>query len=235
MSSKKPVAEDIDCLVVGGGPAGIYALKFLSDAQAGATEIGLVESGSSLGGRAKSALHLIDSDLSSPFPILTGTLLGPPVVRWERNWVPMDKVNWSDKDWIGRLPQWDLLAPGLKMLLMEVSIPELGENAFMKVQSPVSRLSELEDGRWEVVTPDVTYTSKRVIWAAGMKPFQNAFGKQEAQAHLVANPNYSSVAADFRGGVALDIEVPRNVVWEEGFNSEGIFGLPVRFEGKLHL
>jgi len=235
MSSKKILEKDVDCLVVGGGPAGIYALKLLQEESADARDMGLLEAGPSLGGRSKSALHLIDSDLSGPYPLLTGTLLAPPVVRWERSWVTMDQVNWNDKDWVAHLPQWDLLAQGLKMLLMDVSLPELGDHAFMKTQCPVSRLRALDDGRWEVTTPDTLYRAARVVWAAGLKPFQNAYGKQEAQSFMVANTDYSSVAADFRGGVALDIEIPKDTVWEAGFRPDGVFALPVRFESKLHL
>jgi hypothetical protein len=35
--------------------------------------------------------------------------------------------------------------------------------------------------------------------------------------------------------VGLDIEIPRDTIWEDGFRSDGIFALPVRFESKLHL
>ena len=235
MSSKKVQHKSVACLVVGGGPAGIYAFKLLHASQAEATELGLVESGPALGGRSKSALHLIDSDLSGPYPVLTGTLLAPPVVRWERQWVAMDQVNWKDKDWVATLPQWNILSQGLKTLLVEVAMPTPSDNTFLRVQSPVSKLALLEDGSWEVSTPDTIYTATRVIWSAGLKSFQNAFGKHEAQAFLVANTDYSSVAADFRGGVGLDIEIPRNVVWEDGLKTDGVFALPVRFESKLHL
>lgn len=235
MSAKKVQQKDVDCLVVGGGPAGIYAFNLLHASQGESTELGLVESGPGLGGRSKSALHLIDSEIASRYPILTGTLLAPPVVRWDRHWVSMDQVNWKDKDWVGLLPQWNILSQGLKTLLIEVAMPTPSEHTFLRVQSPVSRLEVLEDGKLEVTTPDTIYTAKRVIWSAGLKPFQNAFGKHEAQAFLVANPDYSSVAADFRGGVGLDIDIPRSVVWEEGFKADGVFALPVRFESKLHL
>ncbi len=235
MSSKKVSQRDVECLVVGGGPAGIYALQVLRASLESSASLGLLESGPSLGGRSKSALHLIDSDLASPFPVLTGTLLAPPVVRWDRQWISMHDVAWDDKDWVGELPQWQLLSHGLKTLLLEVTLPEPSDETFLRLQSPVNRLEKLPDGRWELVTPETVYRASRVVWAAGLKSFQNAFGKHEAQAFLVANGDYSSVAADFRGGVGLDIEIPRDTVWEEGFRSDGVFALPVRFESKLHL
>jgi hypothetical protein len=235
MSSKKVSERDVECLVVGGGPAGIYAFQVLRASISNAASLGLLESGPSLGGRSKSALHLIDSDLSSPFPILTGTLLAPPVVRWDRQWIPMHDVAWDDKDWVAELPQWQVLAQGLKTLLLEVTLPEASDDTFLRVQSPVNRMEKLADGRWEIVTPETIYRAARVVWAAGLKSFQNAFGKHEAQAFLVANTEYSSVAADFRGGVGLDIEIPRDTIWEDGFRNDGVFALPVRFESKLHL
>jgi glycine/D-amino acid oxidase-like deaminating enzyme len=235
MSSKKIAQKDLEALVVGGGPAGILSLKFLQERVPASGDLGLVEAAPSIGGRAKSALHLIDDEVSSPYPVLTGTLLAPPVVRWERQWVPMSDVSWDDKDWVANLPQWHLLAKGLKTQLMEVSVPEFTEDVFVKTQTPVNRLAPLEDGLWEVSTPDTVYRARRVVWAAGLKSLQNAVGKHEAQEFLVANPDYSGVAADFRGGVGFDVEIPAGAQWEEGFNADGVFALPVRFESKLHL
>jgi hypothetical protein len=235
MSFKKIQEKNVECLVVGGGPAGIYALKVLNNKEHGQGSLGLVEAGPSLGGRSKSALHLIDSNLSRPYPLLTGTLLDPPVVKWERQWVPMDRVDWDSKEWVAKLPQWSLLADGLKTLLIDVDMPQVSEETFMNAQSPVNALSSRSDSGWDLVTPDTVYHAKRVVWAAGLKPFQNAFGKHEAQAYLVPNPDYSAVAADFRGGVGLDIELPADTVWEDGFCADAVFALPVRFESKFHL
>ncbi len=232
MAAKKIQHKDVDCLVVGGGPAGIYALRLMHDKHPEMNALGLVEAGPSLGGRAKSALHLIDSDRSGPFPLLTGTLLAPPLVRWERQWIAFSAVDWDSKEWVAKLPQWELLGQGLKTLLMDVSLPESDEKVFPESQAPVYALNAVSGDGWELLTPEVTYRARRVVWAAGLKPFQNALGKQEAQAFLVPNPDYSSVAADFRGGVGLDVELPRDTEWEDGFRADGVCGVPGRVVSK---
>ena len=249
MKKEKKVPElQVDCVVVGGGPAGMAALGAVKKQLGDDAKVVLLEAAPSFGGRSKSALHLLDVDASQSFAIVTSNFLDPLKVRWEREWVDFDQVNWQAKDWVAVLPQWTPLSVSLKTVLMDVnlSVDESWENLETKLQSPVNFLAPSkplegsEDGaetHWELRSPDAIYFTPKVVWAAGLKPFQNAFGKQEAQEYLVANPRYQMDAADFRGGIAFDLEFAKGVqpIWTEGFPENALFGVPTRFEGKFYL
>ncbi len=248
MKKKNKLQElNVDCVVVGGGPAGMAAMnlveKKLSAKLGPHAKIVLLEAAPSFGGRSKSALHLLDVEAAQSFSVVTSTFLDPIKVRWEREWVDFDKVNWQAKDWVADLPQWRSLGSRLKTILMDVNleVESASEATETKLQSPVNFLAPIKtesgEALWELHSPDCVYKTPRVIWAAGLKPFQNAFGKLEAQGFMVANPRYEMNAADFRGGIALDLEFDKSSIptWAEGFSENALFGLPTRFEGKFYL
>jgi hypothetical protein len=236
--TKSQKSVEVEHVIVGAGAAGLFALQTLLEKGVNSKDIVVLESGPHVGGRAKSALHLMDAETSESYPLLTTSLLAPIRIRWEREWVPFSGVKWDSKDWVAHLPQWSCLNNALKTLLLE-----LPQNALLKesevkfcFQTPVSALDRSDSGEvWELSTPSVSYKTPNVYWAAGLKSFQNACGKHEAQKYLVSNESYDSVAADFRGGIGLDLILPKNVEWEEGLEPDAIIGLPLRFEGKLHL
>lgn len=240
--NKNLKTKKIENAIVGGGAAGLYALQVLLDKGISPQDIVLLESAPHLGGRAKNSLHLIDADASQVFPMMTGTLLAPVSVRWDREWMPFDQVKWDSKEWVAQLPQWKFLDNGIKTLLLDLVPMDFAskedEALSLHFQSPVSAIERLEDA-WSLTTPHFIYEVKNVFWTAGLKSFQNACGKHEAQKFLVSNEEYNSVAADYRGGIGFDLVLPKTMAqsfeWEEGFDKEAIIALPLRYEGKYHL
>lgn len=247
MKAKKAIKETtVDCVIVGGGPAGMAAVEKIKAELGEEAKIVLLEAAPSFGGRSKSALHLVDVGASESFSVMTSNFLDPLKVRWGREWVDFEKVDWEAKDWVAVLPQWKHLSGKLKTILMDVNLHVETEdsNFEAKIQSPVNFIERIQateggDAAWELHSPDLIYKAKKVVWAAGLKPFQNAFGKQEAQEYLVANPRYSMDAADYRGGIAFDLEFDSGKksipVWDKDFPENSLFGVPTRFEGKFYL
>jgi|GEM_PF-1208859 len=235
--SKAQKRIETENVVVGAGAAGVYLVHRLLEQGVSPSSIVLLESGPHAGGRAKSALHLVDAEASESYPVLTTSLLAPIRIRWEREWVSFSEVKWDAKDWIGQLPQWSCLNDALKSMLIDIPQTSLLSETEVEfhVQTPVSAIDRTDDGSWELSAPACVYVAKNVYWAAGLKSFQNACGKHEAQKFLVSNDHYDSLAADFRGGVGFDLSFPSNVEWEDGLEKDAIIGLPLRFEGKLHL
>lgn len=238
MGSKKLKIEDValDAVVVGAGPSGLSAFEKL---QAQGKQVVLIEAGPSVGGRSRRALHLLDVEQSGSQPVVTSEVLNPLKVRWEREWLPFESVNWGASDWVEVLPQWTKLSEGLRSVLLEM--PMATKNWDEKVtaeevllNSPVSQISQGETG-WTLHTPTKRFHCVQVVWAAGLKPFQNAFGKQNAQKYLLPNQDYEMTAADFQGGVGLDVDFGKVPEWADGFEKDSLFGLPTRFEGKFHL
>lgn len=246
MASKKLKVEDVklDAAVVGAGPSGLKAFQGL---RAEGKDVLLIEAGPSVGGRSRRALHLLNVAQSEKEPLVTSEMLNPLQVRWEREWVSFEEVNWKSSDWVAFLPQWQKLATGLHTVLLELPLAaqsgaeidaadkndEEIAGSFL-LNSPVSAVTREESG-WVLQTPVKRLHCGHVVWAAGLKPFQNAYGKQEAQRVLRPNEDYEMSAADFQGGVGLDVDFSRVPEWADGFPKDSLFGLPTRFEGKFHL
>jgi hypothetical protein len=222
-------------VVVGGGPAGLYA----AEKWASLGPVLVLEASDLPGGRARNALHLVDSETAPLYPVLTGAPLGPMRVRWEREWRDATDVDWASKEWAAVLSQWKLPRGGARSLCLSTQ-SSVSDNVKVVLRAPVSSLqmgtSGEDAGLWILETPGKTYKAERVVWAAGLKPFQNAYGKHEAQDFLVGNPLYDQDSADWRGGVGLELEFTKlPEAAEAGFDPESVFALPVRFNGKFHL
>jgi len=238
--AKKPKAEEtkdrfVETLIVGAGPAGLSAARRLQKAHP-EMQILVLEAADRSGGKAQSGLHLVNSSSSEAFELLVGEELKPALIRWEKSWLPHSEVKWQGEDWIGELPQWKLYLEGTKKLFF--GIPESDIDVPVKTLSPISRLSEITESteyRWKLESPENTYLCKRVIWAAGLTAFQNAYGKHEAQAFLTANPLFDAKAQDFRGGVAFEIGFVEKATLNEEIPHGTVLGIPLRHNGKRHL
>jgi len=261
----------IDTLIVGAGPAG--AIEALRSKRANPAEsISLCHDDERLLGRATSGLHFINADFEyfSNFPelILSEKTFLPALIRWEKNWVNFNEVEWESEEWVAGLPQWSAYLRGSKKIFRNLSAEalscfpapqkiedkdqtpakkskkssaadtEIEQTPWVLWSEPVSkieRLSETSHYNWSASTANYRILAKRVLWCAGMTAFQNAFGKVEAQSYLTGNPLYQKEAADFLGGIALDIELAAVPQFEEGFNIDAVFALPVRHNSKLSL
>lgn len=232
---EEPQVSHLETIVVGAGPAGLtaarnYQLRYPD------SQVLVLESDNRPGGRASTGLHLLTTENLDQYPTVLSRELKGTKVRWERAWVDASEVDWSDKDWIAVIPQWSLYLRGHRSLYLGLKNPET--EVAVKYQSPVSKIffkKEEDFSVWVLETPAKIYHVKKVIWAAGYKAFQNAFGKIEAQGVLEANPKFLSEAQDYQGGIALDFDFGSTPTFEEGFDAEGIFALPVRHNGKLFL
>jgi hypothetical protein len=230
----------VDTLVVGSGPAGLMKVFELNQGGGAAEPFAMVESQEHLAGRSSAGLHLLDASVGEQPFIRLGTTFGSAKIRWERKWVSFSEVDWTDSDWLACLPQWNLYLKGSKREFLGLS-PDLlaieSEN-FVHVKTPVSSLEMLTDVaeyKWKALTAKGSFYCKKVIWAAGIPAFQNAFGKVEAQQYFEGNPVYQKDAADFVGGLSLEIECPTKPVFEEGFDESSVFAIPVRHESKFSL
>lgn len=221
-------ARDVEVavLVVGAGPSGLEAAEQLA---ADGIDFLVLESAERTGGGAASGLHLRDAALTEN----TDTY-GEALVRWDRRWVTASQVDWSHKDWAFRAPQWGFYLNGSKAV-WSAATPSEGLTPRLRFRCPVNTIAREEGGLWALSTPKTTYRAPRVIWAAGLTAFQNAFGKIESQRLLAGNPLYVGEAADVRGGVGFDLSLPRLPVFEEGFDTTRLFGLPVRHGGRYYL
>jgi len=241
---------DFEGVVVGAGPS---ALAFSSLVNQTSGEILILESGDRIGGAAMSGFHLIPltdetdtcADIETLYP---GALIrvGGGRIKWEKNWVTHTEVPFGKKDeeWLGNLPQWKayfaptanaLFIPGSPMLAAE------GRAVQVRTEEPISKLDWSEDDqKWTLTAPDKVYSCRKLIWAAGLTAFQNAFGKFETQAFLVPNPAFEAGAQDFRGGLSLEFEMPwrgsfDGVLAEEAEGKPFLRGLPFKHDGKRYL
>lgn len=106
---------------------------------------------------------------------------------------------------------------------------------FNEAVSQVERLEETSHYSWRAYTSNRVIVTKKVVWAAGITAFQNAFGKIESQSFLTGNPFYQKEAADYAGGLSLDVELNFCPEFEAGFDRNSVFALPVRHNSKLSL
>ncbi len=235
MAKAKTEAENLDpkiydVAIVGAGPAGLFQAEITT--QLGQETL-LLESTEVQGGSARSGFTLTDADDSASFPILTGSLLNPLIIRWERDWVEPASVDWQSKEWESSLPQWHLLEGRVYSWFMDMA-PLSSPLLQLQLRSPVVGLDRVGD-LWLLKSPERQYQARRVYWAAGIMAFQNAMGKIPAQQVMVENPKYLSAASDYRGGMSLDWELSHEEALRFSLPPFQLFGLPLRFEGKLHL
>jgi len=225
----EPREVETSVIVVGSGPAGLAAAEKLASE---GTAFVVLETSERSGGAAASGLHLRDGQaIEGEAP---GESFGAALVRWDRRWVSASETEWSSKDWAFRAPQWASYLNGPKTTWTAVS-PSERVAAALRFRSPVNTIGRQADGQWALETPKTTYRAPRVVWAAGLTAFQNAFGKIESQRYLGGNDLYTPNAADYRGGVGLDLVLKRLPTFEEGFDATRVFALPVRHGGLLYL
>ncbi len=234
---KRAVREqsEVETLVVGAGPAGRLVARRLQMSYP-AMQILVLEAEDRVGGRSASGFHLVDVTAARRTQMKTGPSFLATKVRWNRSWVDAPSVDWTHKDWVALVPQWEYFLKSPQTFFLD--IPEAEVDVAVKCRSAVNGLSRLDDSSgiiWKVDSADHSYLAKRVVWAAGITAFQNAFGKTEAQEFLVANPLYKKEAADFRGGLSLEIVLKEKPVFEEGFTEDSLFALPVKHNGKYLL
>ncbi len=225
----------VETLVVGAGPAGITAARRLQKSHP-EMQILVLEAGDRSGGRAQSGLHLVDANLANSYAILMGESLEPAKIRWEKSWVSSTEVKWEGQDWVADLPQWKLYLEGTKKLFLGLQDSDV--EVAVKALSPVSQIARLTYGtefNWKLETSAHTYHCKRVVWAAGLTAFQNAYGKHEAQEFFEANPSFNPKAQDFRGGVAVDLNFSEAPSFTEEIPTNCVLAIPVKHSGKRYL
>ena len=229
-------------VVVGAGPSGLIVthelLKSFPE-----LDLRLLEATDRVDGDISSGLHLVPDGEELAAAVESKAKLGRAVIRWERQWVNAEAVDWSDKEWVAvskeatqpQLPQWrtylnDPAAPLMKMKDLSV------ESTPPQYHSPVSRIEALDNNEgWQIEVAGESYNCRVVVWAAGLQAFQNAYGKFESQDFLTANPRFHGDAQDFRGGIALEMKIEGACAYEEGFPRGNVFAVPVKHNGKRFL
>lgn len=222
-----------DSIVVGAGPSGLLKASQCAEKK---QETLLLEATEITGGFAKTGFSLLEVDDSAPFPILTGSMLDPLKIRWERDWVEPESVDWNSKEWESNLPQWHAMAG--RALSYFIDMSPMADGIVTQFRCPVIGLTSAEvegETLWSAITPDGEFQAKNIYWAAGITAFQNAIGKIEAQRFMVQNPKYQMAAADYRGGIGMDWELSAAEAAHFSVAPYRFFGLPVRFEGKFVL
>lgn len=222
-----------DCLIVGAGPAGTLAARRQHKPTTEA--ILVLEAGDRLGGKTHSGLHLMDAVQAESFDVLRGPTLKEALIRWERQWVAAAEVDWNDKTWLGKVPQWQRYLTGAKTVFLGMKSSDVEIN--VESQCPVSQLTEVSDAQslWKLETAKQSYLTKKVIWAAGLTAFQNAVGKQEAQEYMVANPQFHAEAQDFRGGLGFEMIFETPPEFLPDVPLEHVLAVPIKHGGTRYL
>ncbi len=226
----------LETVVVGSGVAGILAARRMQAAFP-SLQMMVLESEDRRGGRLHTGLHLLDSDLTKNSNLECGPTFEKALIRWEKNWLSQEEIPWDSDEWIAEVPQWKRYTSTRLSMLLGLEESEI--SVAVKTSAPVNKLESLSDGPelgpWKLTTPENIYVANRVIWAAGITAFQNAYGKHESRDFLEGNPLYNQDAADFRGGLSWEFSVPKTTQFEEKLNLTHVIGLPVRFNSKLYL
>ena len=251
MASKKPKSSaegglkdrtievsKVETIVVGAGASGLSAARSLQKRYP-AMQILVLEADERVCSRLQSGFQLVDSAAASRFDIhCANPSLGELKVRWEREWMNPDQVEWNSEEWWApSLPQWrsfdarrTTLATGLKEGDLEVAV---------KTRTPVRSLSRADGAdelhSWVLETPETTYYAQRVIWAAGLTAFQNAVGKKASQKYLAGNPVYNKEAADYRGALCMELRFVAKPAFVNELSGDELFAVPVRHNSKFYL
>jgi hypothetical protein len=217
---------------VGMGPAGLA----LWHQSTGGSESRLaLESEHIVLGRGnESSLHLVDTAFEHPLLENKESFLEAKV-RWDRQWVSPTEVDWDDKEWSQVLPQWQFYFIGNKKFVewKKDLLPQSSDEN-VKFSNPVSKLVR-EGNTWVLSTPKYEIRSPKIIWGAGIRAFQNAVGKMEAQDYLQGNPHFRDEIRESLGGISLTWHFDGGVQALEAFPSEHLWALPVKHDKKYYL
>ncbi|NCN27227.1 hypothetical protein GW915_06585 [bacterium] len=191
--AKKIEIHNFETVVVGSGPSGLIELSKIENLD----NVCVLESEDRpLGRLAQGSLHLLKN------PKTIAPDLSSSLIKWEREWVPASGFKFDARLWAQSVPQWQHY---IGESFSFVSEPPVDEFQLEKIRfsSPVSEVQVAEDG-WTLQSLDAVYNCKKLIWAAGLESFQNAYGKEAARDFQVPNPNYNADARETMGGIALN-------------------------------
>ncbi|MBP7845425.1 MAG: hypothetical protein KA116_11500 [Proteobacteria bacterium] len=221
--------REAPAVYVGMGPCGLASLALESNESC----LFLESEHTHLGRASEAALHLVNANLESTL-LAPSPTLESPLIRWERQWVSPDNVDWKDPEWSQELPQWKFYFEGPKKIALWNKELLSQINSKITYSSPVSFLNKSED-KWTLHTPKEEIITPKIIWGAGIRAFQNAFGKIESQEFLQANPNFNDDTREFLGGIALTWTFPKAPTFVEAFPEKHLWGLPVKHDKKYYL
>ena len=164
---KKPEVFERDTVVVGTGPSGLLEASTLEG------DFVVLEAEDRSGGRmCRSPLHLGTVEESVAFQ--KSQMYEAALIKWNGDWSDASTFEFDPKLWHFSTPQWQLYVGRRMSLLDHAEISEeLKERT--SFSSPVSKI-EKQEGRWRLEVQEDVYWAKNVIWSAGLKPFQNAYG-----------------------------------------------------------
>ena len=231
----KTTAEKyLETIVVGAGVSGLTAARRLQSAHPN-LQILVLESEDRVLGSAKAGLTLISPAFARAQNLKTSQEFGAAKIRWERNWVAFDQVDWTSKEWRHVLPQWTALLNDSKVVFED--LPESNIEVSVKLSTPVNGIRRADDSasEWTIETPEGDYRARTVVWASGQTSFQNAYGKQESRDFQVANPLFEAQAREDQGVIALDLVLSAKPAFAENFDASSVFAIPCRYEGKFSL
>jgi hypothetical protein len=227
---------NIETAFVGLGPATLSYIKSHPELTTDNNAFIVLESeDTALRRGADSALHLVSANEHSPL-YLTKKHFPKTLVRWEREWVSPEAVDWSDKEWSLVLPQWNFYFEANKNLVEwnKEILPPNTENIYFS--SPVNQIQhDPIENHWVLHAPNKIIQAKKVIWGAGIRAFQNAFGKFESQEYFTPNPKFNDDIRENLGGLALNWYFDCDIATVEGFPRDNIWALPVKHDKKYYL
>jgi hypothetical protein len=231
--------ERFDHVVVGAGLSGLMTFEKLTGTKV------LLEATDILGGRFSSGLHVMKHSAAEACKFLKiAETLEPIKIRWDREWVSSENVDWIDSAWKGvYLSTWGhYFSDQLCRVEFNLdSVSQLSASGALRTFEPVVELGVGEgEGAWILKGPKTCITTTEVHWCAGLTAFQNAVGKHASQKFLQENDLPSQVEKDFRGGFAINWTIPNS-----GFEGKtelcldvaqgGLFGIPVKHGGSYLL
>lgn len=146
-------------------------------------------------------------------------------VWWERNWLSPTEVDWNDKDWAYKLPQWQSYFKNISELKVK---PEVLETIkpYVQIEKPVSEIS-YENGLWSIRSGEKSYLAKKLHWTLGLKALQSCIGKKQAEEYMEKNPDFHEAARDAEGVFVAN--------YSGAQGETKLVAIPVRYDHKLYL